>query len=359
MIKPRLFGSMLVIYALCSLFLGQNFFYLSALFLAKSLRIDWQTTTFIVVMIPVDICYVIGGIGLVFLKRWSRWLILVSVAVPLIFNLSDFILSRYVFPGKFKTSASLISFFTTFYLPAIPHFLILFAALVVKIPKVQSNRLAIARPGRDIPMIERFLVSFATRRQIRQVLFGIVLGIATALLFNSMLLLWRGGSIVYFFTFWFVVIFIVPVFIVTKIVTFMSRKGWLPKAPWAVIAFVAIVGWPFCDYAPVTLRILHLRSIANQEIPLYPDAVKEGTFVQPIANETTGCQYVTVVLKTSAGQKEIVRFYQEELSRLGWDLSNETVPFSDNTPYWFVKNERHISVNVAVPRQVKVTYYMK
>ncbi|MFO0794818.1 MAG: hypothetical protein U0586_12265, partial [Candidatus Brocadiaceae bacterium] len=97
MIKPRLFGSMLVIYALCSLFLGQNFFYLSALFLTKSLRIDWQTTTFVVVMIPVDICYVIGGVGLFFLKRWARWRILISVSVPLIFNLCDFVLSRYIF----------------------------------------------------------------------------------------------------------------------------------------------------------------------------------------------------------------------------------------------------------------------
>lgn len=64
--RPGLFGSILIVYALCSLFLGQNFFYLSALFLAKPIRIDWQATTFAVVMIPVNVCYVIGEVGFLF-----------------------------------------------------------------------------------------------------------------------------------------------------------------------------------------------------------------------------------------------------------------------------------------------------
>ncbi len=81
--------------------------------------------------------------------------ILIVYAVSLIFTIFNFILSHHIFPRTFKSGMSLPGLFTTFYLPSIPHFLILFAVFLVRLPKAQGRQLAIDRPVGNVPLGER------------------------------------------------------------------------------------------------------------------------------------------------------------------------------------------------------------
>lgn len=81
--------------------------------------------------------------------------ILIVYAVSLIFTIFNFILSHHIFPRTFKSGMSLPGLFTTFYLPSIPHFLILFAVFLVRLPKAQGRQLAIDRSVGNVPLGER------------------------------------------------------------------------------------------------------------------------------------------------------------------------------------------------------------
>lgn len=137
------------------------------------------------------------------------------------------------------------------------------------------------------------------------------------------------------------------------------RKELLSDVPWIVIAFVAILGWPLCNYIPVGIRISHLRFITTQEVPLCPGTKKTRILVQPVAIDAQGYYRISLVMKTPAERKNIVPFYQLELRRRGWKVSDKKLPFPDDTTYWFEKEKNYLSVDIAHPGKVEITLFLK
>ncbi|MCF6155562.1 MAG: hypothetical protein E3K36_09985 [Candidatus Brocadia sp.] len=358
-IKPRILGIILTLYALSVFFLGLNSSHVHAIVSAQQSSIDWRDITHTIIEVPVTIGYLVGGIASLFLKQWAKLLVLVSVSISLIFTITDFVASFYILPTDTKWEISLLSSFYTSYLSAIPDFFIVFLVLSAKFPEgsVQKFQYSIAKiktlHGRQLEITE------GKKRKIRQILFAIVLGIAVAIFLNSLLLIWMGNVVIKYFHLWFFILFVIPIFCVTKGVLWIFRRELLSDVPWIVIAFIAILGWPLCNYVPVGIRISQLRFLTKQEIPLYPDTKRTRILVQPVAMDAHGYYRVSLVMKTPADREDIVPFYQRELRRRGWKVSNKKFPFPDDTTYWFEKEKKFLTVDTAHPGKVEITLYLK
>ena len=175
---------------------------------------------------------------------------------------------------------------------------------------------------------------------------GIVLGIGAGLLLDSILFVMVDVFAV-LASFTSGLLLTVPVVIGIMVGRRVALNRWLPEVPWAVIAVVAVVGWPLCIYAPVRIRTSNLQWIASKEAPIYPNADKVETYVGGYGGTKEG-SYARIVLRTSAAREDIEQFYDGEMIRRGWKRGRS---FWGRD--WFRKRGRSMSIYIWEPHQTK------
>ena len=182
--------------------------------------------------------------------------------------------------------------------------------------------------------------------RIIQTVFGVSLGVAVGLLFDSMLLLLTSGWLV---------VFIFPV-VVPVIITavYFGRLGWkgkFSKISWLRIVLVIIIGWPLCLLGPIWIREAGFRIRINVVTPKYPDSKILSTNIVAVAGD--GSPWMGMKIKIHDNFQEIVDFYIRELTNRGWEIEKRKIGVSTrrasyNDAYMITakKSKQYLSISI-------------
>lgn len=153
------------------------------------------------------------------------------------------------------------------------------------------------------------------KKRVKQIIFGIVLGVAVGLLFDSLLLLATSA--------WLAVAILpvlLPVIIAASVFGILGMKGLLPALPWWCVLLVMLIGWPIAYQGPIWVVETHFRLIEYREIPMYYNTEKIST--QIVAIRGDGGRWMSSKFKAKGtNYKEVAVFYKEELAKKGWNVS--------------------------------------
>lgn len=142
----------------------------------------------------------------------------------------------------------------------------------------------------------------------KSILLGAVVGIAIGLLLSSIFLVAT--------TLWYVVLTPVIVIFCLVLGLWAGWQRWMPNVTWQVSLILALVAWPICIWGPIETRTLQFYWFASNEMPVYPQAVKMGTIVTPLAADNR--PGVQILFWTNANPEQIMDFYFQHFIQHGW-----------------------------------------
>ena len=198
---------------------------------------------------------------------------------------------------------------------------------------------------------------------LQQMALGAVLGLAGGLFFASLLLVWFGAVIFYYFVlFTFGLVVIAPVGYCVKVGLSKARAGELPTLRWSTIILTAFTIIPLSLSTPLGLRILHLYAVGSYDVPVLPNSEKQKTQTSLLGGSDDGPRIV-YRYHTNASPDEVTAFFGQELEQMGWKAGPEMLRKHSfkGTPNWFEKQElwggNHLSISFLKDRSVSGTTF--
>ena len=176
-----------------------------------------------------------------------------------------------------------------------------------------------------------------------------VLGLAGAILATSVIVFAMRALLLWIVAFSFGAALVLPFVTAWWLMQRLLRARWLPEPRWPAWLVAAPLLWSAAALAPWVPRYAWLRTVSAREIPIYPGS-QPAVSVRFVDGENYG-DLVEAEFAPAADSGAILRFYERELERRGWELDTtyvrQTKEGATRLQYW--RGFRTMRVHVTPP----------
>jgi hypothetical protein len=152
------------------------------------------------------------------------------------------------------------------------------------------------------------------QNKIKRIVFGVAIGVAIGLLFDSILLLTTSAWMIVF-----ILPLVVPVAVPAVFLGILGEKGRLPAVPWVFTALIILIFWPLCALGPVKIREAQFKAWFNQDVPVYAGSKMLSSKIQTMRSDSI--PRMTVDFEFETDYSETIIFFRRELPQKGWKIT--------------------------------------
>ena len=148
---------------------------------------------------------------------------------------------------------------------------------------------------------------------------GFILGAFAGLLLDSYVWVSAGGPLIWFLIPTLGLPFILPPAVGAWAGVRLARRGWIPNLNLSqgAVGLIALIALAIGLYGPLTVKEWYLQYSYAHLVPVYSPAEPLNRYVIAIPDESLGSR-VVVSYATESDIKDVRAFYQQELTRRGW-----------------------------------------